>query len=736
MSSLKENTEQTRFKDARNKLAVILNDIAEIARQRGEMIVSGEEDAGQGGSNKTPNKYSLADILNKRARKVAASAPFRVAVVGEFSRGKSTLVNALLGREVLVSDFRPNTAARTILRYGEPERFRVTFVKGLGKSPIVTETVNLKRELAQFTSDASFSDASANYRTLLKGEQQSLAEQIQEVEVWCISDFLKTREMEVCDTPGLGSVFPAHKAVTYEVIPTVDATLFLVQADPGPGESDILFLRYIREYVGQIFFVLTKKDMARSPEELEGMLEFVRATIESQAELHVENLYAVSALQALQGNFETSGFPEFLLALESFLIRASGVARLQTPYDTARNYWSHIFNLVENDIKALDIDLNTLRVELERLQRDKEKISNLRNKLLKFIDDQIKEMTDDGVSGVEDLPANIRQSVEATIDKLDSLAKLNKAGDYIQPVIKEVSVNWLTRKEDRFRSRAQRLSARVEESMKEILDTIQQLESALDYGLRMEVKAPTTTDKLYGDIKWNSAFKAVIGGGVGFAAGIGTVGIAAVVLGLGTAIPGALLLLPFVTGLFPMMKEAFGFKEKARKELKAKLLDPIKDNNVNLYQAVVEGYVKPNGERVLGMRQFIERAFRENGDQLKKSISETVTNNLDSRLTQLHRQINEKESGHLNHAIEMQKYAKQKAILLELNQRLDQVAKTITELSNGQIEIIGAQPVEELTQSSGANESENKTSPRQKEKPEPKSKTTAKKPARSGAKKK
>src|SRR5262245_58075860 len=102
MSSLVESTYHSRFQDARNKLAVILGDLAKIAKEHPDMTVSGEETTSSGGSDQLPSKRLLAEVLQKRAELVAAKTPFRVAVVGEFSRGKSTLINALLGREVLV----------------------------------------------------------------------------------------------------------------------------------------------------------------------------------------------------------------------------------------------------------------------------------------------------------------------------------------------------------------------------------------------------------------------------------------------------------------------------------------------------------------------------------------------------------------------------------------------------------------------------------------------------------
>ncbi len=127
MSTITESTAQQRFRDTRNKLVVILNDLADVAQIRGEEIVLDDKAARKGSKeSRTHDKRPLADVLQQKAKTVAASAPFRVAVVGEFSRGKSTLINALLGRDVLATNFLPNTATRTVLKYGKPERFRVS----------------------------------------------------------------------------------------------------------------------------------------------------------------------------------------------------------------------------------------------------------------------------------------------------------------------------------------------------------------------------------------------------------------------------------------------------------------------------------------------------------------------------------------------------------------------------------------------------------------------------------
>ena len=224
----------------------------------------------------------------------------------------------------------------------------------------------------------------------------------------------------------------------------------------------------------------------------------MKDTIETKCDLKVENLFAVSAKQALEGDFEASGFREFLPALESFLVRSSGVARVQTPHNMTRNNWNKIHDRIEGEIKGLDSDLGTLRDELGRLQRDEEKIRTDRDRLLLEVENRISDLISIGTDGMEALPVLIQEKVEATVDELDTREKLEKAGDYIQPVIKEVVAGWLTQKEEQLRSVAQQLHDRVAADLKEILDTIQPKDTPLDYRVDAEAIGPEAVSSLSG----------------------------------------------------------------------------------------------------------------------------------------------------------------------------------------------------------------------------------------------
>ena len=262
------------FQETRDGLCEVLNKLARIAEERQETTIV-EIDTEFASANQKSNRLSLADILDVRAKNVRKKRAFRLAVVGEFNVGKSTLINALLRRKILSEGRQPTTAAITTLRFGEAERFRVTYLPEYqAEHPtILQDSTNLFHDIAKYTSDPAQSDGLGI--GILHGKEVSLAQKIKDVEVWGNADILRDRDIdiEIIDTPVLVSVFADHKTVTYSLIPEVDATLFLFSHD-GIDEEDIAFIKFLREYVNQMLFVKTKEDYARDKTELEDSLRF------------------------------------------------------------------------------------------------------------------------------------------------------------------------------------------------------------------------------------------------------------------------------------------------------------------------------------------------------------------------------------------------------------------------------------------------------------------------------
>lgn len=134
---------------------------------------------------------------------------FFVACVGQFKRGKSTLIGALIGESVLPTGFIPVTAVPTVIRFGPTRRARIRTTDGAWQEiPL--------HDLEQYVSEEHNPEN-------VKG--------VAGAEVFVPSPLLATG-MCLVDTPGLGSVFSGNTAATQAFIPHIDAALVVTGSDP------------------------------------------------------------------------------------------------------------------------------------------------------------------------------------------------------------------------------------------------------------------------------------------------------------------------------------------------------------------------------------------------------------------------------------------------------------------------------------------------------------------------
>lgn len=121
-----------------------------------------------------------------------------VTVVGEFKRGKSTLVNAILQTDLCPADADIVTAVPTLIRYGQTPLAVAHFGRSDKEdAPMVDEPVEVD-QLVEFVSEAADPDR---------------RRRLQSVEVWLPHRLLRTGVCLV-DTPGVGGLESAHGAVT------------------------------------------------------------------------------------------------------------------------------------------------------------------------------------------------------------------------------------------------------------------------------------------------------------------------------------------------------------------------------------------------------------------------------------------------------------------------------------------------------------------------------------------
>src|SRR5439155_22960714 len=250
------------FSAGRELLSAVAEEVARHARALGEQ--------------------SLVYRLDAERSKLAAE-DFNLAVMGEFKRGKSTLVNALIGAGVLPSAVVPLTSVVTVVRHGACPCARVRFRDGRSHDIALDE-------LEAYTTE--------------RGNPAN-AKSVERVEVDHPAPLLRAG-VRLIDIPGIGSVYEANTAVTFDFLPQADAVIFVLGADQPTSQAELDFLHRIRGYVEKLFIVLNKIDLL-SPSDLEEAIAFSRKQLERALEDRGFRLYPLSARLALDARLGVDG---------------------------------------------------------------------------------------------------------------------------------------------------------------------------------------------------------------------------------------------------------------------------------------------------------------------------------------------------------------------------------------------------------------------------------------------
>jgi len=226
----------------------------------------------------------------------------RVAALGQFKRGKSTLLNALLGARVLPTGVTPVTALSTFISAGDSTRLTIAF-KG-GEKPTVTAVASeVPGALERYVSETQ------NPRNRLG---------VESVAVEVRSDFLD-QGIALIDTPGVGSTFLHNTRAAEAALSECDAALFVLSADPPITEAEAAYLDKARKLIPSVFFVLNKVDLLDAAEKVAAERFLADVLAERRPSGPPDRIFALSAKQGLQSK----------LTNDAGALEASGLARLE-----------------------------------------------------------------------------------------------------------------------------------------------------------------------------------------------------------------------------------------------------------------------------------------------------------------------------------------------------------------------------------------------------------------------
>lgn len=370
----------------------------------------------------------------ERARDAAdklKSHVFSVGIMGEFKRGKSTVINALLGEEIAPADVMPASATLNRITWGPEPKAHIIFKNGESREVPVNRI--------------------SEYVTKLTDESAAISEKVEQAVVEYPCEFCKNN-VEIIDTPGLNDD-DRMEAISEAVIPKLDAVVFVVSASAPFSKSEAEFFRgkLMTSEVSRLIVIVNRIDDINRESDRPRIVKAIRDRIvheilERMASIHGEDsaiyketrnkladltLYPMSAIQALVGR--TDHQPELveksgILAFEQRLGRLLTQERGALEIIRAGNM---ITALLAEGEKALNLRVNALEMSTEEFLKNQKQAQTQIDELISRMEEESEAL----ISGTEDtLKAIAAEIAKADKDKEQRLEQCNRVREKIENV--------------------------------------------------------------------------------------------------------------------------------------------------------------------------------------------------------------------------------------------------------------------------------------------------------------
>lgn len=309
------------------------------------------------------------------------SNKFTVMVVGEFKRGKTTLLNAMLGAKVMPTKLTPCTAIVTYIRYGEKPEAVIEFTDGRPQ-----ERLNLDEYVQKYQLNTD--DTQVDDRRALSQEISDRFGAVDRATIYYPSPLL-LNGIEIVDTPGINEHDLRTQRVLEKLV-TADAIIMVLDAVTVCNQNEASFIENQLRPLGlhkNVFFLLNRWNFVTNslidpndPEELESALSeqmkfiktrlypFVKVAGNTNVDSRIFKVNALGALQCRLKNikpneqvFKTTEIPAFEESLSDFLVADRDRVRREKDIHVAKK----IKEDVDDDISFL---LKKIKLPIEEFE--------------------------------------------------------------------------------------------------------------------------------------------------------------------------------------------------------------------------------------------------------------------------------------------------------------------------------------------------------------------------------
>ncbi len=605
---------------------------------------------------KLDKSVALIDEILKRIK----ADSFTVAVVGEFKRGKSTFINALLGKEILPADILPCSATLNRVKYGLSPSVKIVFKDGREESiPI---------------------DKLTDYVTKLTPESEKNAELIKEALVEYPVPYCNNN-IQIIDTPGLNDDAKMTE-VTLSVLPQVDAAILVIMAQSplSEYERDFLENKLLTNDLGRVIFVVTYIDRFNRPEDANRVIASIKSSIHKYVlqraeEQHGKNspeyevylkkigepkVFGISSYQYLEGKQQNdsaliaqSRFSDFAVALEKFLTEDRGAILLQVPVNRAISSSMDILATITMQENALKMKQEDFEKAADNSMAEINNIRKRKKEEMKLIDQAAENVKYRIQPLIYQLPAELKRAAEKVIDETeikDSDVKDRKAMAALAEKLGYKVSSAVQNASGKVSEKIQwEIQQGIDREVERLQDFVKSVDQALQH-IQMEFKIKgndarpqnATGEAITAALSVFTGLGGIwsgyrVAGVKGALAGAGASVLTAFATGIVAGIVGAPISLPVIIGM--------GVVSVFTSDWLAKMVfakERAKSFKENYKKEVMEGIDYQFQEK---FKQSIDELISDNFDQLKHTLQQEVESLLDDTQKTLDELRSQRERG-------------------------------------------------------------------------------------------